>query len=144
MATEPLRNGDVGPGALDNLALRFDGDLGDVTRARLAALDLLGALARADPPRAAEHLDDVVLVVAELAANAVQYAPGPFVLRLRRTYDGVHVSLRDSSPRPPAPRPFNPASGTGGIGWHLIHALADQVSVVPDGEGKDVHVFLPW
>jgi anti-sigma regulatory factor (Ser/Thr protein kinase) len=96
------------------------------------------------PPASAEHWDDILLIVTELAANAVQYAPGPFALRLRRTFDGVHVTLRDTNPTPPAPRAFDPRSGGGGVGWHLVHALCDQVSVVTDDRGKDVHAFLPW
>ena len=30
------------------------------------------------------------------------------------------------------------------IGWHLVHTLCDQVSVVVQPEGKEVHAFLPW
>lgn len=115
-----------------------------MTGARLAAEEFLGDLGQSVPPTTPEHWDDILLVVTELAANAVQYAPGPFVLRMRRTFDGVHVTLRDTNPTPPAPRSFDPRTGGGGIGWHLVHALCDQVSVVTDERGKDVHVFLPW
>ncbi len=115
-----------------------------MTGARLAAEDFLCGLARDAPPASPEHWDDILLVVTELAANAVQYAPGPFTLRMRRTFDGVHVTLRDTSTTPPAPRSFDPRHGGGGIGWHLVHALCDQVSVVTDDRGKDVHAFLPW
>jgi anti-sigma regulatory factor (Ser/Thr protein kinase) len=120
------------------------GEPHDVTGARLAAEEFLRDLSRSSPPSAPEYWDDILLVVTELAANAVQYAPGPFALRMRRTFDGVHVVLHDTSSREPAPRPFDPRSGGGGIGWHLIHTLCDQVSVVSDERGKDVHVFLPW
>ncbi|WP_128376189.1 ATP-binding protein [Streptomyces cavernae] len=122
----------------------FDGELRNVTDARLAAEGFLDALADTTPPGAPEYWDDILLVVSELAANAVQYAPGPFELTMRRTYDGVHVTLHDTSTTPPAPRPFRPNQGGGGIGWHLIHTLCDQVSVVVQDDGKDVHVFLPW
>jgi anti-sigma regulatory factor (Ser/Thr protein kinase) len=115
-----------------------------VTGARLVAEEFLYDLARVAPPSAPEHWDDILLVVTELAANAVQYAPGPFELRLRRTFDGVHVVMHDTSTTEPAPRPFHPSNGGGGIGWHLIHTLSDQVSVVTGGRGKDIHVFLPW
>lgn len=122
----------------------FAGDRRSVTGARIAADEFLYALARAVPPSAPERWDDILLVVTELASNAVRYAPGPFELTLRRTFDGVHVTVRDSNPAPPAPRPFRPWEGGGGVGWHLVHALCDQVSVVPVDGGKDVHVFLPW
>ncbi|MER5663246.1 ATP-binding protein [Streptomyces mirabilis] len=133
-------SGDEPPG----LTSTFPGQLRNVTDARLVADDYLCALARTSPPGAAEHWDDILLVVTELAANTVQYAPGPFELRIRPTFDGVHVTLRDSSTTPPAPRHVDPAHGAGGIGWHLLHALCHQVSVVVRPDGKDVHAFLPW
>lgn len=144
MESDP--NGDEKvPGAEPpGLTSTFPGQLRNVTDARLVADDYLCELARTSPPGAAEHWDDILLVVTELAANTVQYAPGPFELRIRPTFDGVHVTLRDSSTTPPAPRRVDPAHGAGGIGWHLVHALCHQVSVVVRPDGKDVHAFLPW
>ncbi|MBJ7907445.1 ATP-binding protein [Streptomyces sp. NPDC004549] len=122
----------------------FPGELSNVTGARLAAEQFLRSLSTDAPPRAPEYWDDILLVVTELAANAIQYAPGPFGLRLRRTFDGVHVIMHDTSTVRPEPRPFRPSTGGGGIGWHLLHTLCDQVSVVVDEDGKDIHAFLPW
>ncbi|WP_329331992.1 ATP-binding protein [Streptomyces sp. NBC_00663] len=122
----------------------FAGEPQSVTSARLAAEDFLCVLTDVRPPGAPEYWHDILLVVTELAANAVQYAPGEFSLTMRRTFDGVHVTVHDSNPTPPAPRPFHPSTGGGGVGWHLIHALCQQVSVVTEPHGKDVHVFLPW
>src|SRR5690606_42013009 len=85
----------------------------DVTDARLVAEEFLFDLARVSAPSAPEHWDDILLVVTELAANAVQYAPGPFELRLRRTFDGVHVVMHDTSATEPAPRPFHPSHEIG-------------------------------
>ncbi|MFF6999670.1 ATP-binding protein [Streptomyces sp. NPDC008313] len=144
MTTEPRWDKNLSREQIDSLSSTFDGELRNVTDARVAAEGYLHALSRISPPRAAEHWDDILLVVTELAANTVQYAPGPFELRMRRTFDGVHVTMRDSSTTRPAPRPFHPSQGGGGIGWHLIHALSDQVSVVVRPDGKDVHAFLPW
>ncbi|MFF7446401.1 MULTISPECIES: ATP-binding protein [unclassified Streptomyces] len=129
---------------IPSLTTSFAGEPRSVTGARVAADEFLYGLAQAAEPSTPEHWDDILLVVTELAANAVQYAPGPFELSLRRTFDGVHVTLHDTNPTPPAPRPFHPSKGGGGVGWHLIHALCDQVSVVTEGSGKDVHVFMPW
>jgi anti-sigma regulatory factor (Ser/Thr protein kinase) len=144
MATEPHWDKDLASEEMDGRTSTFAGELRNVTDARLAAEDYLRALSHVRPPSAAERWDDVLLVVTELAANAVQYAPGPFRLEMRRTFDGVHVTLHDTSTTPPAPRSFHPSTGGGGIGWHLIHALSDQVSVVRKADGKEVHVFLPW
>ncbi|GGZ00285.1 ATP-binding protein [Streptomyces poonensis] len=144
MATEPHWSEKLPSDEIEKCHAAFDGELGDVTGARLAAEEFLRAVARSAPPTAPEHWDDILLVVNELAANAVQYAPGPFALTMRRTFDGVHVTLHDTSTTPPAPRPFHPSKGGGGIGWHLVHTLCTQVSVVVQDDGKDVHVFLPW
>ncbi|MDQ1040945.1 anti-sigma regulatory factor (Ser/Thr protein kinase) [Streptomyces sp. V3I8] len=144
MATEPRGDRKLPSEEKYTRTTTFDGELPNVTGARIAAEEFLLALTRASPPAAPEHWDDILLVVTELAANAVQYAPGPFELCLRRTFDGVHVTLHDTSTTPPAPRPFHPGRGGGGVGWHLIHTLCDQVSVVVTDKGKDIHVFLPW
>ncbi|GGM07092.1 ATP-binding protein [Streptomyces fumigatiscleroticus] len=144
MATEPRWDKKLASEEITSRTAGFAGELHNVTGARLVAEEFLCDLARVSPPSAPEHWDDILLVVTELAANAVQYAPGPFELRLRRTFDGVHVVMHDTSTTPPAPRPFHPSRGGGGIGWHLVHTLCDQVSVVTNDEGKDIHVFLPW
>ncbi|MER7780089.1 ATP-binding protein [Streptomyces sp. NPDC096191] len=144
MAAESRRDRTLASEEITSRTASFTGELHNVTGARLVAEEFLYDLARAAPPSAPEHWDDILLVVTELAANAVQYAPGPFQLRLRRTFDGVHVVMHDTSATEPAPRPFHPSNGGGGIGWHLIHTLSDQVSVVAGERGKDIHVFLPW
>ncbi|MET9735703.1 ATP-binding protein [Streptomyces sp. NPDC006458] len=159
MSTEPRWSDQPSSGHTLECVAAFAGRLEDVTDARVTAELFLAVLGRSHPPSAPEHWDDILLVVTELAANAVQYAPGPFRLSLRRTFDGVHVTLGDTSTTPPEPRAFRPGKGGGGIGWYLIQTLCDQVSVVvreegadPSGKdgkdgggvGKDVHVFLPW
>jgi anti-sigma regulatory factor (Ser/Thr protein kinase) len=144
MATEPRGDDTLATEEIPSRTACFAGELHHVTGARLAAEEFLDEFARASLPATPEHWDDILLVVTELAANAVQYAPGPFVLRMRRTFDGVHVTLSDTSTTPPAPRPFHPSHSSGGIGWHLVHTLCDQVSVVVHDHGKDVHAFLPW
>ncbi|MFJ9020052.1 ATP-binding protein [Streptomyces sp. NPDC102259] len=148
MATEPRGNDALSSWAIPSRTARFAGEPQDVTGARLATEEFLHELARTVPPTAPECWHDIVLIVTELAANAVQYAPGPFELCLRPTFDGVHVTVHDTNGSPPSPRPFHPDSGGGGIGWYLVHTLCSQVSVVSNepgqDEGKDVHVFLPW
>jgi anti-sigma regulatory factor (Ser/Thr protein kinase) len=144
MATEPRDNDSPASWAMPSRTARFAGEPHDVTGARLATEEFLRELAQTTAPTAPECWHDIVLIVTELASNAVQYAPGPFELRLRPTFDGVHVTLHDTSTVVPTPRPFRPDSGGGGIGWYLIQTLCSQVSVVTDDHGKDVHVFLPW
>ncbi|MEU6578262.1 ATP-binding protein [Streptomyces sp. NPDC046805] len=144
MATGPRWNGAPLPQETYLCTASFPGELRNVTGARLVAQDFLSALARTSPPAAPDRWEDILLVVTELAANAIQYAPGPFELTLRRTFDGVHVTLHDTSTVRPEPRPFSPRTGGRGIGWRLVHTLCDQVSVIVTRNGKDIHVFLPW
>ncbi|MFF1285362.1 ATP-binding protein [Streptomyces sp. NPDC058299] len=144
MATEPRWDETPPSEERYERTFSFAGELRNVTEARLAAEEYLGALAVSAPPAAPEYWDDILLVVTELAANVIQYAPGPFDLRMRRTFDGVHVTVRDTNTTKPEPRPFHPRTGGGGIGWHLVHTLCTQVSVVVHEGGKDIHVFLPW
>ncbi|MFD0313014.1 ATP-binding protein [Streptomyces flavalbus] len=144
MSTEPRWDDTLAAQGIPSRTATFAGEPQDVTGARLAAERFLRELARVAPPAAPECWHDILLVVDELAANAVQFAPGPFRLLLRRTFDGVHVTLHDTSTTVPRPRPFDPGHGGGGIGWHLVHTLCDQVSVVTHTDGKDVHAFLPW
>lgn len=124
--------------------VRFAGEHADVTRARLAAEEFLRDLARVAPPAEPDHCDDILLVVTELAQNTVEYAPGPFELRLSRASDGVHVMMRDTSIEPPVPRSFDVRQGGRGIGWYLVRSLSHQVGVITHEQGKDVHAFLPW
>ena len=144
MSTERRWDGSLPSGHLPERVTSFPGEVHNVTDARLDAEQFLEDLTQVSPPATPEHWDDILLVVTELAANAVQYAPGPFELRLRQTFDCVHVVMHDTSTTPPAPRPFRPDGGGGGVGWHLIHTLCDQVSVTTTDSGKDIHVFLPW
>lgn len=122
----------------------FDGAPDSIGWVRAATEEFLAAAARQGAPASPAGNADILLVVTELAANAVQYAPGPFTLRLRETFDGVHVVMRDTNPAVPVPRPPRRAGGTRGLGWCLIATLADQVNVLPDRNGKDIHAFLSW
>jgi hypothetical protein len=57
--------------------------------------------------------------------------------------DIVQVSLSDTNPAAPQPRPLDLA-GRGGIGWHLIDTVAEQTITSPEAVGKTVHVFVSW
>jgi anti-sigma regulatory factor (Ser/Thr protein kinase) len=80
---------------------------------------------------------DVVLVVGELAANAVRHAKSEFTLSLRRLDDSVTVEVTDTSPEQallatPAP------SGTSGRGLIIVDRLALVWGSRPAGCGKTV------
>ncbi|MFD3533392.1 ATP-binding protein [Streptomyces sp. NPDC058664] len=110
----------------------------DATRAFLAGASRLRA------PAKAGSMDDVLLVVAELVANAVRHTDGPSVLHLELMDDSVDVCVTDQSPRLPqlsTPR----TDGTGGWGWFVIKRLATRIHIKPMPEGgKTICAALPW
>lgn len=124
------------------LRVRFDGAPGTVSGCRRAAQAFLDKLAVVRPATVAEARENIVLLVSELATNAVRFAPGPLSLAMRPTVEGVHVTVGDSSLVPPVGRA--PGREAGGLGWHLVNALARQVSVVLVEDGKEIHAFLEW
>lgn len=61
----------------------------------------------------APHIaDDVRLVVSELITNAARHAPGPGRLDIQEADSGraVRITVWDTSPATPQPRPANPAA----------------------------------
>lgn len=81
-----------------------------------------------------------MLLVSELVTNAVRHAPGP--LRLTLACDGqVEVAVTDTNGTAPLARDAD-LTGGGGLGWHLITALADQVKVQLMPHGKTVRATI--
>jgi anti-sigma regulatory factor (Ser/Thr protein kinase) len=80
---------------------------------------------------------DVVLVVGELAANAVRHANSAFALSLCLLDDTVTIEVTDASPALAlmAPTPWN---GTSGRGLLIVDKLAKLWGSRPCGAGKTV------
>lgn len=84
------------------------------------------------------HLvDDVALVVSELATNAVNHAGTPFTVVLRALGDRVFVEVADGAQGGP-PMPVERSLETGGSGMAIVHALAIDWGVTPQPDGKSV------
>ncbi|MFF7995753.1 ATP-binding protein [Kitasatospora xanthocidica] len=81
---------------------------------------------------------DVVLLVAELVANAMLHGDGPLELLLDATGARLRVGVSDRSPALPAPRlPHEPAL-PGGHGLVIVERLADRWGAEPHGRGKTI------
>ncbi|MCX5529624.1 ATP-binding protein [Streptomyces sp. NBC_00006] len=86
-----------------------------------------------------EQVDDVVLAVSELVANATEHAPGPYVLRLRRTGTEYVCEVEDTDPHAPkvpgfpAAVPFEPGADARGGGLDALLALLGE-------RGRGLHI----
>ncbi|MFI2611002.1 ATP-binding protein [Kitasatospora sp. NPDC018619] len=81
---------------------------------------------------------DVVLLVAELVANAMLHGDGPLELVLDATEQRLRVEVSDRSPAMPALRlPHEPAL-PGGHGLFIVQRTADRWGAEPNGQGKAI------
>ncbi|MFF9313868.1 ATP-binding protein [Streptomyces sp. NPDC014748] len=76
--------------------------------------------------------NDVVLVVSELVANAIEHGQGAVGLRLRHTVEEVRVEVTDGSPAPARLRAASPEDEHG-RGLLLVSVLARAWGVSDDG-----------
>ncbi|MFF7975692.1 ATP-binding protein [Streptomyces sp. NPDC007905] len=92
---------------------------------------------------APETVDAVLLTVSELVTNAHVHAHSAADLVLTWDSTCLHVTVHDSSPRLPTPRPPD-TERSGGRGMLLVDALAHTWQARPCPEGKMVHAcFRP-
>jgi anti-sigma regulatory factor (Ser/Thr protein kinase) len=87
-------------------------------------------------------LVDVLLVVEELVANALQHTTGALELRVVRSDAGVHVEVADRDPRPPR-RTGPSGQAWGGRGVQVLEELTTTWGVRPEAGGKVVWALLP-
>jgi anti-sigma regulatory factor (Ser/Thr protein kinase) len=79
------------------------------------------------------------LVMSELVANAVQHAGTPMAVTVWRRRSGLHLSVRDGSPRLPGQPATTPSSrGSGGQGLLLVDTLASSWGAMSTRDGKMV------
>ncbi|MEO5878475.1 MAG: ATP-binding protein [Streptosporangiaceae bacterium] len=117
-------------------AWEFAPDLRSPGRARAAARSTLERWRVQDPA----DIDDVVLMVDELVANAVVHGSGPVRVRLSVRGLMLRAEITDGSPdRPPEPpREGRPLDAEGGRGLFLVAILSSQTGTEPCGAGKSV------
>ncbi|QYG92183.1 ATP-binding protein [Iamia sp. SCSIO 61187] len=88
-------------------------------------------------------VETCVLLVSELATNAVLHARTDFTVSIERE-PRLRIEVCDGDPRLPHTRDFGPEAASG-RGLHLVEALAVSSGTVthPTG-GKSVWFELPW
>lgn len=88
--------------------------------------------------RLSHLVDDVQLVVSELAANAVRHARTPFKVILEKAENSVLLSVQDGSPTPPA-HLASDCLDTAGRGVSIVDLVSHDWGVTDGpGEGKSV------
>ncbi|WP_410570974.1 ATP-binding protein [Amycolatopsis sp. cmx-4-61] len=85
-------------------------------------------------------VDDALLVVTELAANALRHGAGHPVLRLSVAAADLRIEVFDDNPAPPVRRPAGP---DGGWGLALVDRLSSLRGTERHGRGKVVWCVLP-
>ncbi|WP_406115738.1 ATP-binding protein [Kitasatospora purpeofusca] len=81
---------------------------------------------------------DVVLLVAELAANAVRHTDGPLELVLDLSPARLRIEVSDTSPTLPEPRRPHRPGLPGGHGLYIVQQASDRWGSVPHERGKTV------
>jgi anti-sigma regulatory factor (Ser/Thr protein kinase) len=84
---------------------------------------------------------DALLVITELATNAVEHARSDFTVTVAASGDGIRIEVRDTSPFAPVVREFSPAA-TSGRGLLIVDALASAWGTAHAGIGKIVWAQL--
>jgi len=91
----------------------------------------------------ADLVDTCVLLVSELATNAVLHARTPFTVTIVDR-PVLRIEVHDQDPRPPHPRDYGPEASSG-RGLHLVEMLSQSSGTVIDGAGgKCVWFELAW
>lgn len=117
--------------------ISLDADPRSVGQARrfcAATLDGWGA----DP----ELVSTCVLLVSELATNAVLHARTAFSVAIER-HSALRIEVDDGDPRMPHARDYS-LDAMSGRGLHLVEALSQASGAHRSGEGKTVWFEVDW
>jgi anti-sigma regulatory factor (Ser/Thr protein kinase) len=95
----------------------------------------------AAPDIPARTVANALLAVSELVTNAVLHTAGPYTLEITLDEDGVRIGVTDTSEVAPVPKQPE-YDGSGGLGLHMLRALAGGVDTRLHANGKTVSVVL--
>jgi len=93
-------------------------------------------------PLPTDRVTDLILIVSELAANAVRHGGGRGQLRMWTSADALHLEITDDGPGPPPPHPLPrqrpEPTVTGGRGLWLVDTYADAFAMQAGPAGGTV------
>ncbi len=99
------------------------------------------ALLRPAPP--AGTIQNLLLLVSELVANALRHAGAVTALHLRADRERIEVLVEDPSSAHPQERRPDLSGSNGGFGWPMVHSLALDIVILPGScGGKTVQAAL--
>lgn len=110
-----------------NDARHFPGEPTSIGRARRYVAALLDGLDDA-------LLDPIVVMVSELATNAVRHARTDFTVTVERIGETVRVGVHDEGGGEPRARDARPHEHTG-RGLMIVRECSDDWGIEPDGRG---------
>jgi anti-sigma regulatory factor (Ser/Thr protein kinase) len=111
----------------------FDDQVTAIVAARRFAAEVLGG---------DDRLHDVLVIVSELASNSVRHAHTGFSVSVEREDDLVRIEVSDEGDGWPVVAPRAEVVQPGGLGLHLVAALADRWGAMERPRGKVVWAEL--
>jgi anti-sigma regulatory factor (Ser/Thr protein kinase) len=84
-----------------------------------------------------EDTGSIVLMVSELASNAVVHAQSSFRVTVEHTSETIRITVTDTGPGLPVRR-TPPLDHPSGRGLHIVATLSDSWGVVEHADGKSV------
>ncbi|MEV8316521.1 ATP-binding protein [Streptomyces sp. NPDC059900] len=132
----------AGSAAAPEFAFELDGTSTCIARARQLAAGFLARMQSEHGVAVSRRATDLTqLVISELVTNALKYAPGPVLVKLRIDAGAVEVAVRDSGPDLPRAR----AADTGRVGQHgleIVLAVARRFEARQEEAGKSITVSI--
>lgn len=125
------------PGVRTELRLHFGSELGAPGIARRLVVNALREQGHDE-----DVLNDVAVVLTELATNAVMHAETPFSVTVIENASMVRISVSDTNPGPPIRHDLDLMADIGGRGVALIAALASDWGFEIRSGGKIVWAEL--